>query len=63
MNTIHRLEYISHHLKVCAEHSVSEPNNLLILNLELAARNLNELIEVLKEKEGEVPATRAEPEE
>jgi hypothetical protein len=51
MNTIHRLEYISHHLKVCAERSISEPNSLLIINLERAARGLNELIEHLKAKE------------
>jgi len=70
MNIIYRLEYVSNHLKICAERSVSEPNSLLILNLERAARNLNELIEHLKTKEeagvsraeGEVPATRAEPE-
>lgn len=51
MNTIHRLEYVSHHLKVCAERSASEPNSLLILNLEFAAKRLNELIEYLKESE------------
>ena len=61
MNTIHRLEYVSHHLKVCAERSISEPNSLLVVNLERAARSLNELIEHLKTKE-EAGASRAEGE-